>query len=261
MIGEVKNSAKRSAALERLAALADWRPESSTGVPSEVNKLGFPTVIYRTPSRLVEECERAFDTGLLLAALNLAVTIPDVCAHVGGGDYRTWCSKYMGLSYNGEPKEKERDKTKTQLEVEAGFAAIEASGVFTTSDMQQLRNAVVHAGTSSIEDKSRGAKYSPYRTIGVCVQGSARNLIASYGHTGTGMEEQSDCSYDCVIKLEGLISLLARGVQLFLEEDLSRDREYSDESTGARLRCGVTDYRPLTRLQESAEPMDGLRTV
>ena len=36
----------------------------------------------------MEECEKAFDAGLLLAALNLVVTIPDVCANIDGTDYR-----------------------------------------------------------------------------------------------------------------------------------------------------------------------------
>ncbi len=191
------------------------------------------------------ECESAFDSGLLLAALSLAVTIPDVCAHIAGSDYLSWCENYLHLLKDDKTKEKERAKSKTQHDIEEGFAVIEASGMFTASDLYQLRCAVVHAGSSSIEDKGSGAKYSPYRVIGVCVHGDSRGVIASYGHTGTGAEEQENCSYDCVIKLEGLISLLARGVRLFLEEDLSRDREYSDESAGIRLRCGVTDFRPL----------------
>lgn len=250
------------ASSECFAAMASWSPKPSNGVPSKVNELGFPTVIHRTPSRLVEECEQAFDAGLLLAALTLAVTIPDVCAHIDGTDYRTWCSKYMGLLNSGEKRKKERSQSKTQEDIEKGFSVIESSGVFTASDLYQLRCAVVHAGSSSIEDKGTGAKYSPYRVIGVCVHGDARGVIASYGHTGTGAEDQqSDCAYHCAVKLEGLILLLAKGVRAFLEEDPSRDREYSDESTEARLRCGVTDYRPLLCFQDSAEPMAGLGAV
>lgn len=43
----------------------------------------------------MEECEKAFDAGLLLAALNLVVTIPDVCANIDGTDYRKWCKEYL----------------------------------------------------------------------------------------------------------------------------------------------------------------------
>lgn len=64
----------------RLDEIAAWRPAPSGGLESAVNEYGYPTVIHRTPSRLVEECEIAFDAGLLLAALSLVVTIPDVCA-------------------------------------------------------------------------------------------------------------------------------------------------------------------------------------
>ena len=56
----------------------------------------------RTPSRLVEECENAFNAGLLLAALTLVVTIPDVCANINGTDYRKWCKEYLGLPNDGK---------------------------------------------------------------------------------------------------------------------------------------------------------------
>ena len=233
---------------ERLATMAGWSPKPSNGVSSKANIYGLPIIIYRTPSRLIEECERAFDDGLLLAALSLSVTIPDVCARIGGTHYLDWCSTYLGLPNDGTKKQEARSQTKTQKDIDEGFALIEKSGVFTASDLYQLRCAVVHAGSSFIEEKGSGAKYSPYRVIGVCVQGNSRGVVTSYGYTGSGLEEQSDCAYDCVIKLEGLISTLAQGVKKFLEEDPSRDCEYPGEGNGSRYRCGVTDYRPLAGL-------------
>ena len=235
---------------ERFAAMADWSPKPSSGVPSSANMHGLPTVICRTPSRLIEECEQAFDDGLLLAALSLSVTIPDICARIDGTHYLDWCLRYLDLPNDGERKQEARSQTKTQKDIEEGFSVIEKSGVFTASDLYQLRCAVVHAGSSCIEEEGSGAKYSPYRVIGVCVQGNARGVVASYGYTGSGSEEQSDCAYDCVVRLEGLISLLAQGVKKFLEEDPSRDCEYSGNSKNksSRYRCGVTDYRPLAGL-------------
>ncbi len=226
-----------------LLRISAWQP-SRTGIASERNKYGFPTVIYRTPSRLVEECEKAYDAGLLLAALELVVTIPDVCARIAGSDYRKWSEDYLGLVNDGEKRREDRNPTKTGEEIDAGFSAMERRGIFTASDLYQLRCAVVHAGSSSIDDKGAGAVYSPFKTIGVCAQGDARDVVASYGHTGSGSEVQENCTFDCVVRLEGLISLMAKGVIKFIQEDPARDREYSLEKECGRR--GIIDFRPLT---------------
>lgn len=227
---------------ERLAELASWTPRT----PSEpTDGHGFPAVIYRTPSRLVEECENAFDAGLLLAALTLIVTVPDVCANIAGMDYRNWCEEHLGLSNDGRKMTEERKSEKSPDEIKKDFEGIACRGIFTASDLYQLRCAVVHAGSSVIEGK--GEAYSPYKVIGVCVQGDEHGIIASYGHTGTGIESLEDCAYDCVVKLEGLISLVAKGVRRFVEQDPDRDREYS---TGEGFsRQGVVDFRPLIEKQ------------
>lgn len=227
---------------QRLSEIADWRP-STVGLTSEANEYGLPTIVYRTPSSLVEECERAFDAGLLLAALELVVTIPDVCARIAGSDYRTWSGEYLGLVNDGEKRKGDRSGSKTQTDIDRGFRAMERRGVFTASDLYQLRCAVVHAGSSSVDGK--GAAYSPFRVIGVCVQRDSQGIIASYGHTGTGYGKQKNCAYDCVIRLEVLISLMAKGVGRFIEEDPDRDREYSTKE--GLDRTGVVDYRPLLR--------------
>lgn len=104
---------------------------------------------------------------------------------------------------------------------------------------------MIHAGSSAIE--GRGEEYSPYKAIGVCVQGDALGIIASYGHKGIGYGSQQDCAFECVVKLEGLISLIAKGVCKFVEEDPERDREYS---TGKELsRQGVVDFRSINKKQ------------
>lgn len=225
----------------RLDKIAEWRPRVSAGVRSDANEYGFPTVIYRTPSRLVEECEEAFDAGLLLAALSLVVTIPDVCANIAGIKYLDWCKGYLELPNSGEKIAAARKEQKTEEEISEAFDDITARGIFTASDLYQLRCAVVHAGSSVV--KGRGEDYSPYKVIGVCVQGDERGIVASYGHSGSGMGIQRNCAFDCVVKLEGLISLMAKGVVSFLEEDPERDCERTIKSGIDRR--GVTDFRPL----------------
>lgn len=228
-----------------MTAIADWEPIPSAGLKCSDNEYGFPTVVCRTPSRLVEECENAFDAGMLLAALTLVVTIPDVCANIAGTDYRKWCKEYLGLPNDGRKMTDARKDEKRSDEIKEGFETIGARGIFTASDLYQLRCAVIHAGSSAIE--GRGEEYSPYKAIGVCVQGDARGIIASYGHKGTGHGSQRGCAFDCVVKLEGLISLVAKGVCKFVEEDPERDREYS---TGKGFsHQGVVDFRPLIDLQ------------
>lgn len=167
-----------------ITAIADWEPMPSTCLKCSDNEYGFPTVVCRTPSRLVEECEKAFDAGLLLAALTLVVTIPDVCANIDGTDYRKWCKEYLELPNDGRKMTNARKGEKRPDEIIEGFETIEDRGIFTASDLYQLRCAVIHAGSSVIE--GRGEAYSPYKAIGVCVQGDARGIIASYGHKGIG---------------------------------------------------------------------------
>lgn len=65
-------------------------------------------MVFRTLSRLVRECGDAFDASLLLAALTLVVTIPDVCANIDGTDYRRWCERYLGLANDGKEMTAER---------------------------------------------------------------------------------------------------------------------------------------------------------
>ena len=225
-----------------LLKLSTWQP-SRIGITSEVNSYGCPTVIYRTPSRLVEECEKAYDAGLLFAALELAVTIPDVCARIAESDYRKWCETYLQLVNDGEKCVEARQPIKTEEEVVAEFSAIERRGIFTASDLYQLRCAVVHSGSASIDDGGKGAVYSPFKTIGVRAEGDANGIIASYGHTRSASKKEEVCAFACTVKLEGLILRIAEGVLKFLKEDPSRDREYSLEEDSSHV--GIVDFRSL----------------
>lgn len=84
----------------------------------------------------------------------------------------------------------ERKSEKRPDEIEEGFETIENRGIFTASDLYQLRCAVIHAGSSAIE--GIGEKYSPYKAIGVCVQGDTCGIIASYGHKERGFGSLCD---------------------------------------------------------------------
>lgn len=224
-----------------LFKLSTWQP-SQIGITSEANKYGCPTVIYRTPSRLVEECEKAYDVGLLFAALELAVTIPDVCARIAESDYRKWCETYLQLVNDGEKCVEARQPIRTEEEVVAEFSEIERRGIFTASDLYQLRCAVVHSGSASIGG-GNGAVYSPFRSIGVCAEGDANGIIASYGHIRSAAKKEEVCAFACTVKLEGLILRMAEGVLKFLKEDPYRDREYSLEEGSHH--AGIVDFRSL----------------
>ena len=74
--------------------IAAWEPKPSSGLASSENSSGLPIVVLRTPMNIVAECEKAYDAGLLFAALALVVTVPDICSCLDGTDYRTWAAKY-----------------------------------------------------------------------------------------------------------------------------------------------------------------------
>lgn len=113
---------------------------------------------------LMRECERACDDGLLLAALTLVATVPGVCSRIDGTDYRTWAAEHLHLENDDKRMVDERNDLKSEADVEHGFDEILSNGIFTASDLYQLRRAVVHAGSSSIDGK--GSAYGPYRVIG-----------------------------------------------------------------------------------------------
>lgn len=154
---------------EETDAIDCWCPKPSPGLQSRENAFGLPTVVPRTPVNLMRECEMAYDDGLVLAALTLVVTVPDVCSRIDGTDYRTWAAEYLHLENDGKRMDDERNDLKSEADVERGFDEILSNGIFTASDLYQLRCAVVHAGSSSIDGKG-----SAYSLIGssACPQGS-----------------------------------------------------------------------------------------
>lgn len=141
----------------------------------------------------------------------------------------------------------ERKTSKSEVDVKHGFSEIFLRGGFTVSDLYQLRCAVVHAGSSSIEDKNKGSVYSPYRVIGVSTGSGVDKPIASYGHTAIGLGQLENCAYDCTVNLEGLISLMAQGVARFVKERPEMNRECSTKEGFNRL--GIVDFRPLQNKQ------------
>lgn len=261
---------------ELMDTIVKWKPKLVEQEKTIENECGFPTVIYRSPSRLIKECEDAYDCGCVIAALTLVLTIPDVCSKMDGTDYRTWSARYLQLKRAKGSKEKERAPEKTQKEVAEGFKCIESEGIFTAADLYQLRCSIVHAGSSVIgkgetkdkeetkdkdkkkdrdkKEKKDGARYSPYKTIGVGLTGNPENLLISYGHDGVGIDEMTNCSYSCTVNLEGLIRRMAKGVERFILEDPTRDDEYSfekaesieDKETPVTTRKGIVDYRTIS---------------
>lgn len=247
---------------ELIDTIVKWKPKLVEQVKTIENGCGFPTVIYRSPSRLIKECEDAYDCGCIIAALTLVLTIPDVCSRLDGTEYRIWSARYLQLKRPKGSKEKERAPEKTQKEVAKGFKCIESEGIFTAADLYQLRCSIVHAGSSVIgkeetkdKDKNKDrAKFSPYRTIGVGLTGNPESLLISYGHDGIGIDEMTNCSYSCTVNLEGLIRRMAKGVEKFILEDPTRDDEYSfekaesieDKETPVTTRKGIVDYRTIS---------------
>lgn len=219
-----------------------------------------PRTIERTPSTLVKEARAAYDAGLFIACLTVLVTIPDVCSHLMGSDgedYRSWCETYLGLdsgccpnacpyiekceAYVDKPNQ---SAEQTNEEIDRAFERLMRCSVFTSSDLSQLRNAMLHAGSSKVEGS--GAKYSQYHSIGVYVTDTGDSLVCSYGVTSrpTIDDIEEDCRFEAVISLTGLLSRMELGVQRFLSECPECDREYGKDSS---LHWGIVDMRTVCR--------------
>lgn len=228
--------------------ILEWKPSPVYTSESTLCVESYPFSIERTPFQLMVECERAFDAGLLSAALNLSVTIPDVCAALAGVNYREWCERYLNLDNDGARLEFLRGRLKSQEEVDKGFETITNRGIFTASDLHNLRCAVIHTGSSAIN--GAGSLYSPYSFIEVCVNYSRDNLVADVGHTSNGVEKLENCAYDCRINLEALILNMARGVSSFIEDYPDCDREYVEKGS-ILSRSGIVVFQPLTERNAS----------
>lgn len=223
---------------------ANWAP-STAGLVSESSKNGLYTTIIRTPSKLMKECQRAFDTGLLCASLTLVVTIPDVCGKLSGIPYRAWCERYLNLLNDSSKRTAVRKTRKTDAELDEDFRRVTEERGFTASDLYQLRNAVLHSASSEIEDGSFGSSYCSFRRIGICVQNDTHSLIAGYECLSRGEEIYTNCSLDCLINLTALICRMAKGVHDFILEDPMRDREFS--LSDYSYMQGIVDFRKPSR--------------
>lgn len=209
-----------------------------------------PTTIQRSPSALVKEARAAYDAELFIACLTLLVTIPDVCSHlmnegrdaqVDGSDYRAWCERYLADVGKGLSREDiNRSSEQTREEIDRIIELLTCHSAFTSSDLLQLRNAVLHTGSSRVEGK--GAKHSQYHSIGVYVTDSDSSLLCSYGMTSnpTTRGTEDNCRFEVVISLSGLLARMEKGVGRFLQEYPRCDVEYGKRSS---LHWGIVDMR------------------
>lgn len=236
---------------------------------------GFPDTVVRTPLVLVQECQRAFDAGLLIAASTLAVMIPDVCANLAGTGYREWCEKYMELSVSSE--EFARGDIRTQGELRDELDEV-FTREFSASDMQQLRNALLHA--SSVVIKGKGDRYTPYNAIGLVIHLNKFDSLSLIGSRSKVTQPEKaerqdgnwsicknfDCEkpyeegcpiicehhllkslgYQCDLNLDVLITLVTRGVAAFLREHPELNKEQRQEFA----KTGIVDFRPMEALQD-----------
>ncbi|WP_373578260.1 hypothetical protein [Parafannyhessea umbonata] len=203
-----------------------------------------PRTIERSPRNLIEEARRAFDAGLLISCLTVLVTIPDVCAHLIGtsrkNGQRNWCIKYLG--FPGDPVVDDIDRSREQSRdrIEQTMDALMREDNFTASDFCQLRNAVLHAGSSVVD--GAGAKYSPFHSIGMQVFDDDNRLVVGYGVTSSpgsnGVE--GDCRIKITLNLTALLARMEKAVARFLSEYPELDRENGKWDC---LTWGIVDFR------------------
>ena len=203
----------------------------------------FPTAIERSPSALVREARSAYEAELFIACLTVLVTIPDVCSRLagcGGNGYRSWCETYLGLEEGIPPEEINRSSEQSRGEIDCIFERLKGGLAFTSSDLCQLRNAVLHAGSSKTE--GRGARYSQCHAIGVYVTDSDDSLLCGLGAMSrpTTRDVEEGCRFEVVISLTGLLSRMELAVQRFLSEYPECDREHGK---GSSLHWGIVDMR------------------
>lgn len=115
---------------------------------------------------------------------------------------------------------------------------------FTASDFCQLRNAVLHTGSSVVD--GAGAKFSPFHSIGIQVFNNDSQLVIGYGATSSpgsdGVED--DCHIKISVNLTALLARMEKGVAAFLNEYPELDREKGKWDC---LTWGIVDFRAPTR--------------
>lgn len=216
-----------------------------------------PKNIERRPSILIREARRAYDEELFIACLIMILTVPEVCSKTLKWKHPDkkitvyeWCSEYLGIPEKAKLFNLERkNKDKTQNEITEDLNALKAQGEFTSSDFFQLRNAILHTGSSIIEGK--GAKHSPYHAIGVYLTDSRNQLVISVGAKGNpalSTETQANetertiknIQFDISISLTALLTKMEQGVNAFLKDYPDLDIEYGKWDS---LKFGIVDMR------------------
>ena len=217
--------------------------ENAAGSPQ-----GAPRTIERSPNNLIGEARAAFDAGLLISCLTVLVTIPDVCANLidpsNKDGQRDWCARYLGLSGTPVVDDIDRSREQSRDHIERTMSALMREDNFTASDFCQLRNAVLHAGSSVVG--GAGAKYSPFHSIGIQVFDKDSQLVIGYGATSSpepnGVE--GDCRIKITLNLTALLARMEKGVARFLNEYPELDREKGKWDC---LTWGIVDFRAPTR--------------
>ena len=209
---------------------------------------GAPRIIERSPRNLIGEARMAFDAGLLISCLTVLVTIPDVCANLidsGNKDgQRDWCTRYLGLPGTPVVDDIDRSREQSRDHIERTMSALMREDNFTASDFCQLRNAVLHTGSSVVD--GAGAKYSPFHSIGIQVFDKDSQLVIGYGATSSpepnGVE--GDCRIKITLNLTALLAHMEKGVARFLNEYPDLDTEKGKWDC---LTWGIVDFRAPTR--------------
>ncbi len=213
--------------------------ENEAGAPQ-----GAPQIIERSPRNLIGEARTAFDSGLLISCLTVLVTIPDVCANLiessNSDGQRDWCTRYLGFPSTPVVDDINRSREQSRDHIERTMNALMREDNFTASDFSQLRNAVLHTGSSVVD--GAGAKYSPFHSIGIQVFDNDSQLVIGYGATSSpetnGIE--SDCRIKININLTALLARMERGVERFLSEYPELDKEKGKWDC---LTWGIVDFR------------------
>lgn len=217
--------------------------DNEAGVPQ-----GAPQIIERSPRNLISEARTAFDSGLLISCLSVLVTIPDVCANLiessNRDGQRDWCTRYLGFPSTPVVDDINRSREQSRDHIERTMNALMREDNFTASDFCQLRNAVLHTGSSVVDGV--GAKYSPFHSIGIQVFDDDSQLVIGYGATSSpeanGIE--SDCRIKITLNLTALLARMERGVERFLSEYPELDKE---KGKWDYLTWGIVDFRTPIR--------------
>lgn len=213
--------------------------ENEAGAPQSA-----PRIIERSPRNLIGEARLAFDAGLLISCLTVLVTIPDVCSNLidssNKDGQRVWCARYLGFPGTPVVNDIDRSREQSRDHIERTMDALMREDNFTASDFCQLRNAVLHTGSSVIN--GAGAKYSPFHSIGIQVFDNDSQLVIGYGATSSpetnGIE--GDCRIKININLTALLARMERGVERFLSEYPELDKE---KGKWEYLTWGIVDFR------------------